>query len=104
MTVWITFVLAGIGTYFIRLSGIALLRDPERLPPAVRRALRMIAPAAMGAIIANSLFIDGDGWRAPGAWYVAAVAGAAMALWRRSMAWSLVVGLAVFAIARASGL
>ncbi len=104
MTVWVTFVLAGIGTYFIRLSGIALLRDPERLPPAARRALRMIAPAAMGAIIANSLFLDAEGWRTFGAWHIAAVAGAAMGLWRRSMGWSLIAGLGVFALARAAGL
>jgi branched-subunit amino acid transport protein len=104
MTAWVTVALAGIGTYFIRLSGIALLRDPERLPVVFRRALRMIAPAAMGAIVCNALFLEDGGWRALGAWHIAAVAGLAAAWWRRSMGWSLGVGLAAFAILRAWGL
>ena len=55
---WLIFIFAAIGTYLIRLSGVLLLRDEERIPIPVRRALRMVGPAAMGAIIVSSLFLD----------------------------------------------
>jgi len=99
VTVWVVFALAGIGTYLIRASGIALLSDPDRIPPLVQRGLRMIGPAAMGAIIGNSLLLDGGHWRAFGAWHIAALVAVGVAAWRRSMGWSIVAGAGAFALA-----
>ena len=98
MTVWIAFVLAGIGTYLIRASGVVLLRNPDRIPPLVQRGLRMIGPAAMGAIIGTSLLLDDGQWRAFGAWHIAAVVAVAVAAWKRSMGWAIVAGASAFAV------
>ena len=104
MSVWLIFILAGLGTYLIRISGVMLLRDPERIPVPVQRALRMVAPAAMGAIIANALFLDQGQWRELGAWHVAAAVAIGVAIWRRSQGWSMLAGALAFAVLLASGM
>ena len=104
MRVFLIFLAAGIGTYLIRVSGIALLSNPERIPPRVRRALSLVAPTAMGAIVINSLFLDETQWRAFGAWHLAALVAIGIALWRRSAGWSMVAGAAAFAVLIAAGL
>jgi len=104
MTVWLILIAAAIGTYLIRISGVVLLRDPERIPEPVQRALRMVAPAAMGAIIINSLFLDAGEWRSFGAWHIAALVAIAVALWRRSQGWSMLAGAAAFAVLLIAGL
>jgi branched-subunit amino acid transport protein len=98
MSLWLIFLFAGIGTYLIRISGVILLKDEERIPVPVRRALRMVGPAAMGAIIVNSLFLDHGEWRAFGAWHIAAAVAIGVALWRRSQGWSMLAGALAFAV------
>ncbi|WP_161794546.1 AzlD domain-containing protein [Demequina globuliformis] len=104
MTAFIVFTLAAIGTYLIRLSGIALLGDGKQLSPRVRKALTLVAPAAMAAIIANSLFLDQGAWRDFGAWHLAALVAVGVALWKRSMGWTLVAGATAFALLLVAGL
>jgi branched-subunit amino acid transport protein len=104
MTIWIIIIAAGVGTYLIRLSGVLLLKDEERIPLPVRRALRMVGPAAMGAIIASALFLDHGEWRAFGAWHLAALVAIGVALWKRSMGWSMLAGAVTFAVLLAAGL
>jgi branched-subunit amino acid transport protein len=103
MNLWLIFLLAGIGTYLIRISGVILLKDEDRIPVPVRRALRMVGPAAMGAIIVNSLFLDQGEWRAFGAWHIAAAVAIGVALWRRSQGWSMLAGAIAFAVLIATG-
>lgn len=98
MTVFLIFLAAAVGTYLIRVSGIALLSDPEKLPPRLRRALGLVAPTALGAIIVNSLFLDAGQWRAFGAWHLAAAVAIAAALWRRSAGWAMASGAGAFAL------
>lgn len=97
MTLFIVFLLAGVGTYLIRLSGIMLLGGERELPESVTSMLRLVAPAALAAIIANSLFLDGGQWRDFGAWHIAALLSIGVAIWTRSMGWTLIVGAAAFA-------
>lgn len=104
MNIWLIFILAGLGTYLIRISGVVLLRDPERIPVPVQRALKMVAPAAMGAIIANALFLDQGQWREFGAWHLAAVVAIGVAVWRRSQGWSMLAGALAFAVLLATGM
>lgn len=104
MTVFLIFLAAGIGTYLIRISGIALLSDPEKLPPRLRRALALVAPTALGAIIVNSLFLDEGQWRAFGAWHAAAAVAIGVALWRRSSGWAMTAGACAFALLLVAGL
>jgi branched-subunit amino acid transport protein len=104
MTIWIIIIAAGVGTYLIRLSGVLLLKDEDRIPLPVRRALRMVGPAAMGAIIASALFLDHGEWRAFGAWHLAALVAIGVAVWRKSMGWSMLAGAITFAALLAAGL
>lgn len=97
MTVFLIFLLAGVGTYLIRISGIVLLGDRRDLPPRVTKALSLVAPAAMAAIIANALLLEGQEWRGFGAWHLAGVVAIALAVWKRSMGWAFVGGTVVFA-------
>lgn len=103
MTVFLIFLAAAVGTYLIRVSGIALLSDPEKLPPRLRRALALVAPTALGAIIVNSLFLDEGRWRAFGAWHVAAAVAIGVALWRRSAGWAMLAGAVAFALLLVAG-
>jgi len=104
MRVWLIFIAAGIGTYLIRLSGVLLLSDEERIPLPVRRALRMVGPAAIGAIIVSALFLDHGQWRAFGAWHLAALVAIGVAVWKRSMGWSMLAGAVAFAALLLAGL
>ncbi len=104
MTIFLVFLAAAVGTYVIRVSGIALLSDPEKLPPRLRRALALVAPTALGAIIVNSLFLDEGQWRAFGAWHLAAVVAIGVALWRRSAGWAMLAGAVAFALLLGAGL
>ncbi len=104
MTVFLIFLAAAIGTYLIRVSGIALLSDPEKLHPRLRRALALVAPTALGAIVVNSLFLDAGQWRAFGAWHLGAAVAIGVALWKRSSGWAMASGALAFAVLLAAGL
>jgi branched-subunit amino acid transport protein len=56
MTVWITMLLVGLGTYATRLSFILLFGRRE-VPAIVRRALRFVPPAVLTAIIFPELLL-----------------------------------------------
>jgi branched-subunit amino acid transport protein len=103
MTIWLVFILAALGTYAIRISGITLLRDEARIPPVVRRALRMVGPAALGAIVGNSLLLVHGQWRPFGAWHVAALVALGFAAWKRNLALTMLAGAAAFALLRILG-
>lgn len=96
MTVLLIFLGAALGTYLIRISGIVLLSDPDKIPPRLRRALGLVGPTALGAIIVNALFLDEGAWREFGAWHIAAVIAAAAAWWTKSAGWTLIIGGGAF--------
>lgn len=48
---WLTIVLAGVGTYAIRLSFLGVAHRMADPPPAVQRVLRMIPPAVLAALV-----------------------------------------------------
>lgn len=104
MRALLIFAAAAVGTYLIRISGIAFLSNPERLHPRVRRALALVAPTALGAIVVNSLLLDAGQWRAFGAWHLAAGVAAAIAVWRRSAGWAMLSGAAAFVLLLLAGL
>jgi branched-subunit amino acid transport protein len=86
------FAIAGLGTYLLRLSAIALVGLGVAIPPAVERTLRLIAPAVLSAIVANSLFLTDSHFNPRLSWYVGAAIAAAV-VWRvRSMAWAMLGG------------
>ena len=56
MSLWLTMLFAGLVTYLIRLSFI-LIVGQRPVPPLVRRALRLVPPAVLTAIVFPELFM-----------------------------------------------
>lgn len=98
MTAFWLFVAAGVGTLAIRMSGIAWLGRGRELSPGVSRTLQMVAPAALAAIVANSLLLDHGSIRAFGIWHVAAGIAALAVFLKRDTNVILGVGIAAFAV------
>ncbi|EKP95742.1 AzlD domain-containing protein [Thermaerobacter subterraneus] len=92
------FLLMGIVTYLPRcLPLVGLSR--VRLPRLVEDALRYVGIAVMAALVAPDLAAT---WGQPpwglGPRLAAAVPAAVVALWTRNMAWTVVVGVAAYAL------
>ncbi len=92
-TIWITLAVAGLLTYLIRLSFIALLG--KWTPPEwVSRALRFVPPAVLTAIIFPEVLIR-DGQLAPANPRLLAGVVAALVAWRtKNVVLTIVVGMA----------
>ncbi len=99
MNIWLVIVLAGAGTYAIRLSMLVLLHRAA-LPPLLRSALRLVSPAVLMAIIlpavlyrgtADDLQLDPGNERILAALIAAAVAYASNNVW-------LTIGLGMTAL------
>ena len=56
MSIWLTIIVAGILTFLIRLSFIAILHRWQA-PDVLRRGLRYVPPAVLSAIIFPELFL-----------------------------------------------
>lgn len=93
--VWLTILLAGAGTYLLRLSFLAFAHRLVDLPPLVERVLRQIPPAVLAALVLPQLV------RPEGSldlWQPQLLAGAIAAVvsWKtRNIAATLVVGMVV---------
>lgn len=95
-------VVAGLVTFGIRLSFIALLGKVE-LPVLVIRALRFVPPAVLSAIILPEMLVrDGALDLRPGNVRLVAGVVAALVAWRtRSVVATIAVGMAVLWLAQA---
>ncbi len=58
MSIWLTMALAGLVTFTIRLSFIWIVGQ-RPVPPLLRRALRLVPPAVLTAIIFPEVFMPG---------------------------------------------
>lgn len=87
--------LAGVGTYGIRVSAIAMSERFERPSPMTEATLRLIGPAVLAAIVADRLFLLDGQPTVNGQWWVAGVV-AALVAWRwRSAGITMAVGMGV---------
>lgn len=93
MTPLLVVLVAGLGTFALRVSLIAALQRVELTEP-VERALGLIAPAALGALVAQGLLLSDGGMRPLDSWHAAAAVAVLIALWTRSVAWTLGGGMA----------
>ena len=93
MSPMLQIVLVAAGTYLLRVSMVLALGRFD-LPAVVQRALRLVAPAVLAALVVQTLLLDDGDIRAWSSWYpAAAVAGTTAAL-TKSTAWTLVAGFA----------
>jgi branched-subunit amino acid transport protein len=94
-TIWIAIVLAGIGTYAMRVSFLVFAHRLADVPPSIQRVLRQIPPAALAAIVIPAFLRPEDSLDL---WQPRCLAGvvASLIAWRtRNIALTLVVGIAV---------
>lgn len=74
--IWPLLIVAGAGTFLLRLSFLALM-DGEKIPDIVRRALNLVPAAVLAALCLpafvphGALNIDPDVWARPGAALIA---------------------------------
>jgi branched-subunit amino acid transport protein len=98
---WIAIVAAGIGTFAMRASFLAFAHRLSEVPPAVQRVLRQIPPAALASIVVPD-FVRPEGhldiWQP----HLAAGLLATVVAWKtRSIALTLLVGMAALMILNA---
>lgn len=92
MTLWISVVVAGIATYLIRFSFIAMFGKVE-VPPLLERALRYVAPAVLAAIALPGLIVRDGGVDVTNPYVPAAIVGGLAAYFTKSIGAAIVVGL-----------
>lgn len=96
MTIWTVILLAGVGSFLLRLSFIALVRG-DQVPDFAQRALRLVPAAVLAALVVPAVTPSSGDWSRP-----AAAVAAALVAWRsRSMLWTLLAGMGVLWLARA---
>jgi branched-subunit amino acid transport protein len=83
-----------IGTFLIRVSMVAAL-GRITLGERTTRTLGLIAPAVLAALVAQTLLLDAQEIRSFDQWHVAAAAATGLALWKRSIGWTLGGGMVV---------
>jgi branched-subunit amino acid transport protein len=86
-------VIAGVGTYLMRVSLIALL-GRATIPPLAERALRLVAPTVLATIAAQGVFTIDGGLRPLDIRHGAALVAFVIAWRTKSIAWTLVGGMA----------
>lgn len=85
-------VVAGVGTYLLRVSLIAVL-GRATIPPLVERALSLVAPTVLAAIAAQGVLTVDGAIRPFDVRHVAALVAFAVAWRTKSIAWTLVSGM-----------
>ena len=91
------------GTLLMRVSLVALLANAT-IPPKVEAALKLVVPAVLAGLVAQTLFLEGGDLRPLDAWYPAAAVAVIVAWRTRSTTWTLVVGMiAVWLLAAVGG-
>ena len=93
-------VLGGIGTYAARALPL-LAPGVDRLPAPVLTYLRLIGPAALGAIAAADIFVADGAFRV-GPEAVAVITGAAVGWWRSNLLVGMAVSVLVVLLLRAT--
>ena len=104
MSVAWQFVVAGIGTYLIRISAIALVGHGLTIRPEVERTLRLIAPSILASIIVSGLVFEQDRFNARISWLAGAAAAALVVRQYRSAGWAMAAGMGVVYLLQRMGI
>ena len=99
-TTWTAIVLAGIGTYAMRASFLALAHKLREVPPWAERVLRQVPPAALAALVVPALVRPHGDFNLFQARLAAGILAAFIAWRTRNVALTLIVGIASLMIFR----
>ena len=91
--VWTAILLAGVGTYAMRVSFLAVAHRMATVAPWVQRILRQIPPAALASLVVPALLRPAGHLDVTQARLYAGLAAAVVAWRTRSTALTLVVGM-----------
>ena len=92
MTTWLVMILAGTGTYLLRISMLAA-HDSFGTPRWLEGRLHLVGPSVLSAILVSSMVAVHDHSTAPGLAALIAVASAYVAVRRTgNIGWALIVG------------
>lgn len=98
---WTAIVLAGIGTFTMRASFLALAHKLREVPPWAERILRQIPPAALAALVVPAL-VRPHGEFDLTQWRLVAGLVAALVAWRtKNVALTLVIGIGALMLLQA---
>ena len=103
MNLWLTIVLAGLVTFAIRLSFIALLGHGG-MPGWMRRALRFVPPAVLCAIIFPALLLEGGSLTLGHARLAAGLAAIVVAWFSKNVVLTIAIGMLALIGLQALGL
>ncbi len=95
---WLTILLAGVGTFAIRLSFLGVAHRIADPPIAVQRVLRMIPPAALAALVLPAFVRPGGTFDLTQPRLVAGLVATAVAFWSKSVLVTLAVGMGVLLV------
>lgn len=91
---WVTIVAAGLGTYAIRASFLAVADRVAAVPERLRTPLRLIPPAVLAALVAPAV-LRAEGVFTPlGPRALAGLVALVVAVWTRSVLATILVGMA----------
>jgi len=104
MTTLVTFLLAGVGTYLIRIS-MMLLEGRATVAAWIEDRLAFVGPSVLAAIVASAVFVTDGSASIPRAAEVLAVLGAWVAVRRTgSVGAALAIGFPIYWLGIAVGL
>ena len=95
---WLVILLAGAGTFAIRLSFLGVAHRIADPPIAVQRVLGMVPPAALAALVLPAFVRPGGTFDLTQPRLVAGLVATAVAFWSKSVLVTLAVGMTVLII------
>lgn len=96
--VWATILLAGVGTFAMRASFIAVADRLVDVPPWAQRILRQIPPAALASLVLPALVRPEGEVDLTHPRFIAGIVAALVAWWTNNVVATLVVGMGLVAL------
>jgi len=91
--IWTTMIIAGLGTFALRFSFIALLGKVDEVPPLVEQALRLVPAAVLAALVTPALTRTDGELDIFNEKLLAGIVAAVVAFWTKNVLATLVSGM-----------